>query len=91
MKFDQRHPPPIKKNPNIFTMQVEMTGVVKFTAVPPAVCLSVKCTNRRIKDTRVSIKAQGALHILESPKGLVCVRRQLPVSGRAEEKQHTAQ
>lgn len=72
-------------------MQVEMTGVVKFTAVPPAVCLSVKCTNRRIKDTRVSIKARGALHILESPEGLGCVRRQRPVSGQAEEKQHTAQ
>lgn len=89
MKFDQRPPPHQKKN--IFTMQVEMTGVVKFTAVPPAVCLSVKCTNRRIKDTRVSIKTRGALHILESPEGLVCVRRQLPVSGQAEEKQHTTQ
>lgn len=89
MKFDQRQIRPTpenktkKKNKCIYNAgRMNRSGE---TNCCPTRHLSGECTNGRIKDTRVRIKALGALHILKSPEELVCVRRQLPVwSGRGE-------
>lgn len=67
-------------------MQVKRSGK---THCCPTRRLSGECTSGRIKDTRVRIRALGALHILKSPEELVFRKATTCLARQGSSKQHS--